>query len=144
MVDAVDTRSGAVEGGWVRYATPRGRWVLGVAVLGSAIAFLEATVTNVALPTIARDLGTGVSGLQWVLNGYLLTLAALILLGGSLGDRYGRRRIFIVGVVRFTLASAAYCTYRAVAGTPLRERRDEAPDAAPEHAEPEPVAASGR
>src|SRR5919198_1255732 len=107
MVEATMGTRAAVAGGWVRYATPRGRWVLGVAVLGSAIAFLEATVTNVALPTIARDLGTGVSGLQWVLNGYLLTLAALILLGGSLGDRYGRRLIFIVGVVWFTLASAA-------------------------------------
>src|SRR5919201_1120336 len=91
VVETVDSGPTTVEGGWVRFATPRGRWVLGVAVLGSAIAFLEATVTNVALPTIARDLGTGVSGLQWVLNGYLLTLAALILLGGSLGDRYGRR-----------------------------------------------------
>src|SRR5919204_348120 len=80
MVEATMGTRAAVAGGWVRYATPRGRWVLGVAVLGSAIAFLEATVTNVALPTIARDLGTGVSGLQWVLNGYLLTLAALILL----------------------------------------------------------------
>jgi EmrB/QacA subfamily drug resistance transporter len=107
MVEATETLPTVVEGGWIRYATPRGRWVLGVAVLGSAIAFLEATVTNVALPTIARDLGTGVSGLQWVLNGYLLTLAALILLGGSLGDRYGRRLMFIVGVVWFTLASAA-------------------------------------
>ncbi len=97
----------AIEGGWVRYATPRGWWVLGVAVLGSAIAFLEATVTNVALPTIALDLGTGISGLQWVLNGYLLTLSALILLGGSLGDRYGRRLLFVIGVTWFTLASAA-------------------------------------
>lgn len=96
-----------VEGGWARYGTSRGWWVLGVSVLGSAIAFLEATVTNVALPTIARDLGTGVSGLQWVLNGYLLTLAALILLGGSLGDRFGRRRLFVIGVTWFTLASAA-------------------------------------
>src|SRR5919204_2798744 len=105
MVEATMGTRAAVAGGWVRYATPRGRWVLGVAVLGSAIAFLEATVTNVALPTIARDLGTGVSGLQWVLNGYLLTLAALILLGGSLGDRYGRRRIFASGAALFTLAS---------------------------------------
>jgi EmrB/QacA subfamily drug resistance transporter len=104
---AATVRGTAIEGGWVHYATPRGWWVLGVAVLGSAIAFLEATVTNVALPTIARDLGTGVSGLQWVLNGYLLTLAALILLGGSLGDRYGRRKLFVIGVTWFTLASAA-------------------------------------
>jgi EmrB/QacA subfamily drug resistance transporter len=105
MPETADSRA-APAGGWVRYATPRGRWVLGVAVLGSAMAFLEATVTNVALPTIGRDLGTGVSGLQWVLNGYLLTLASLILLGGALGDRYGRRRVFVVGVVWFSIASA--------------------------------------
>ena len=107
MVAAVETATELPAGGWARFASTRGRWVLGVAVLGSAIAFLEATVTNVALPTIGRDLGAGVSGLQWVLNGYLLTLAALILLGGSLGDRYGRRRLFVIGVTWFTLASAA-------------------------------------
>jgi EmrB/QacA subfamily drug resistance transporter len=90
----------------IRFASPHGRWVLAVTVLGSAIAFLEATVVNVALPEIGRDLGASMAGLQWVLNAYLLTLAALILLGGSLGDRYGRRRIFEVGVVWFTLASA--------------------------------------
>jgi EmrB/QacA subfamily drug resistance transporter len=85
----------------------RGRWLLTAAVLGSALAQLEATVVNVALPVIGRELDAGVSGLQWVLNGYLLTLAALILLGGSLGDRLGRRRIFVLGTVLFTLASAA-------------------------------------
>jgi len=84
----------------------RGRWVLAVTILGSAVAFLEATVVNVALPEIGRDLDASVSGLQWVLNGYLLTLAGLILLGGSLGDRYGRRRVFSIGVVWFTVASA--------------------------------------
>jgi EmrB/QacA subfamily drug resistance transporter len=83
----------------------RGRWVLATAVLGSAIAFLEATVVNVALPEIGRDLDADLAGLQWTINGYLLTLAALILLGGSLGDRYGRRRIFEIGVVWFTAAS---------------------------------------
>jgi EmrB/QacA subfamily drug resistance transporter len=107
MVAAAEAATEVPAGGWVRFTTSAGRWVLGVAVLGSSVAFLEATVTNVALPTIGRDLGAGVSGLQWVLNGYLLTLAALILLGGSLGDRYGRRRLFVVGVVWFTLASAA-------------------------------------
>ena len=84
----------------------RGRWVLAVTILGSAVALLEATVVNVALPEIGRDLDASVSGLQWVLNGYLLTLAGLILLGGSLGDRYGRRRVFSIGVVWFTAASA--------------------------------------
>jgi len=74
-------------------------------VLGSGIAALDATVVNVALPAIGRDFGVGVDGLQWTLNGYLLTLAALILLGGSLGDRFGRRRVFTVGVVWFAAAS---------------------------------------
>jgi EmrB/QacA subfamily drug resistance transporter len=80
--------------------------VLAITVLGSGIAFLEATVVNIALPEIGKDLDANVTGLQWVVNGYLLTLAALILLGGSLGDRYGRRRIFNIGVIWFTTASA--------------------------------------
>ena len=79
--------------------------MLAVAVLGSGVAFLEATVVNVALPEIGRDLDAGTSDLQWILNGYLLTLASLVLLGGSLGDRLGRRRIFNLGVVWFTAAS---------------------------------------
>jgi EmrB/QacA subfamily drug resistance transporter len=82
-----------------------GRWLLGVAVGGSGLAFLDATVVNVALPDIGRDLGASTSALQWILNGYLLTLASLILLGGSLGDRYGRRRVFVLGVGLFTFAS---------------------------------------
>lgn len=89
----------------IRFGTPQGRWVLGVTVLGSGVAFLEATVVNVALPEIGADLDADVAGLQWTLNGYLLTLAALILLGGSLGDRYGRRRVFEIGIVWFTAAS---------------------------------------
>jgi EmrB/QacA subfamily drug resistance transporter len=90
----------------LRLDEPRGRWVLAVAVLGSAVAQLEATVVNVALPTIGRSLHTDVAGLQWTLNGYLLTLASLILVGGSLGDRFGRRRVFCIGVAWFTAASA--------------------------------------
>ncbi|MDP1804829.1 MAG: MFS transporter, partial [Acidimicrobiales bacterium] len=82
-----------------------GRWVVGVAVLGSGMAFLDSTVVNVALPEIGRDLGAPTGALQWILNGYLLTLASLILLGGSLGDRYGRRRIFVWGAGLFTAAS---------------------------------------
>jgi EmrB/QacA subfamily drug resistance transporter len=69
------------------------------------MAFLDGTVVNVALPDIGRDLDASTAALQWILNGYLLTLASLILLGGSLGDRYGRRRIFVVGVGAFTAAS---------------------------------------
>ena len=89
----------------IRLDSAQGRWVLAVTVLGSGVAFLEATVVNVALPEIGRDLDADTAGLQWVLNGYLLTLASLILLGGSLGDRLGRRRIFNLGVVWFTAAS---------------------------------------
>jgi hypothetical protein len=74
-------------------------------VLGSGIAFLDGTVVNVALPTIGEDLGAGLSGLQWILDSYLVTLSALLLLGGSLGDIYGRRKVFIVGLVAFTVAS---------------------------------------
>src|ERR1700760_368142 len=82
-----------------------GRWLLAVAVLGSGIAFLDATVVNVAVPAIGRDLHATTSTLQWILNGYTLTLAALILLGGSLGDRYGRRRVFVAGTGLFTISS---------------------------------------
>lgn len=74
-------------------------------MLGSGIAFLDATVVNVALPAIGADLGGGLSGLQWVLDAYLVTLTALVLLGGLLGDRYGRRRLFLAGVCGFTVAS---------------------------------------
>jgi MFS family permease len=79
--------------------------VLAVSVLGSGMAFLDGTVVNVALPDIGRDLNASTSSLQWILNGYLLTLASLILLGGSLGDHYGRRRIFVFGTGLFTVAS---------------------------------------
>jgi EmrB/QacA subfamily drug resistance transporter len=82
-----------------------GRWLLAVAVAGSGMAFLDGTVVNVALPDIGRDFDASTSALQWILNGYLLTLASLILLGGSLGDRYGRRRVFVAGVGIFTAAS---------------------------------------
>jgi EmrB/QacA subfamily drug resistance transporter len=94
------------EPGSVRLASAAGRWVLAVAVLGEVMVLLEATVVNVALPTIGRDLGVGVAGLQWTLNGYVLTLAALVLPAGSLSDLYGRRRMFILGVVAFVAASA--------------------------------------
>ena len=70
------------------------------------MAFLDGTVVNVALPAIGRDLDSGLSGLQWTLDAYLLTLGALLLLGGALGDRYGRRRLFEVGLVFFSVASA--------------------------------------
>jgi len=90
----------------IRFGTPAARWVILATVLGSGIAFLDGTVVNVALPTIGKDLGTGLTGLQWILDGYLVTLSALLLLGGSLGDLYGRRRIFVIGLIGFSLASA--------------------------------------
>jgi EmrB/QacA subfamily drug resistance transporter len=89
----------------VSFDSAPGRWLLAVAVLGSGIAFLDATVVNVALPNIGRDLHASTSTLQWILNGYTLTLASLILLGGSLGDRYGRRRVFVAGTGLFTISS---------------------------------------
>jgi len=97
------TAGGAGDG--VVVGSAAGRWVLLATVLGAGIAFLDSTVVNVALPAIGADLGAEVSGLQWVINGYLTTLSALILLGGSLGDRYGRRRAFQIGVLWFALAS---------------------------------------
>jgi EmrB/QacA subfamily drug resistance transporter len=79
--------------------------VLFATVLGSSLAFIDATVVNIALPSIGRDLGGGAAGLQWTVNGYALSLAALVLLGGSLGDRYGRKRIFLLGIGWFAAAS---------------------------------------
>jgi EmrB/QacA subfamily drug resistance transporter len=89
----------------VAFESGAGRWLLAVTVAGSGMAFLDGTVVNVALPDIGRDLNASTSALQWILNGYLLTLASLILLGGSLGDRLGRRRVFQAGVALFSLAS---------------------------------------
>jgi len=96
-----------VESPGLSYSSAAGRWVLAVSVLGSGIAALDATVVNIALPVIGRDFGTGVAALQWVMNGYTLTLAAFLLIGGSLGDRFGRRKVYLIGTVWFALASAA-------------------------------------
>jgi len=90
----------------IRLKSRRGRWVLLATVLGSGVSFLDATVVNVALPTIGRELHATIAQLQWIVNAYTLTLAGLILLGGSLGDRYGRRRVFVLGVIWFAVASA--------------------------------------
>ncbi|MCZ2830509.1 MFS transporter [Modestobacter sp. VKM Ac-2986] len=91
----------------VRLGTAAGRWVLLATVLASGMAMLDATAVNVALPAIGAELGSSLAGLQWTLSGYTLALAALILLGGALGDRYGRRRVFLVGVVWFAVTSLA-------------------------------------
>jgi EmrB/QacA subfamily drug resistance transporter len=89
----------------VRYGQAAGRWVLLATALGSGLAFIDATVVNIALPRIGTSLHAGAAGLQWTVNGYTLSLTALILLGGSLGDRFGRRRVFVIGVGWFAAAS---------------------------------------
>ncbi|MBA3524111.1 MAG: DHA2 family efflux MFS transporter permease subunit [Geodermatophilaceae bacterium] len=89
----------------MRLDTTQGRWLLTATILGSSLALLDGTVVNVALGRIGTELDAGFAGLQWTLNGYTLTLAALILLGGSLGDLLGRRRIFLIGTVWFAIAS---------------------------------------
>jgi EmrB/QacA subfamily drug resistance transporter len=81
------------------------RWTLIGSILGSGAVFIEGSVTSVALPAIARDLHLGIAGLQWTMNGYLLTMSSLILLGGALGDRYSRRKVFSWGLVGFAVAS---------------------------------------
>jgi EmrB/QacA subfamily drug resistance transporter len=89
----------------VRWGTAPARGVLATTILGSGMAMLDGSIVNVALPRIGRELNASVAGLQWILDGYLLALASLILVSGSLGDRYGRRRVFMVGVVWFGAAS---------------------------------------
>jgi EmrB/QacA subfamily drug resistance transporter len=91
--------------GEVRWGTPVARGVLTATILGSGMAFLDGTVVNIALPRIGEEFGASVAGLQWIVDGYLLSLAALILIAGSLGDRYGRRRVYLLGVAWFGVAS---------------------------------------
>jgi EmrB/QacA subfamily drug resistance transporter len=81
-------------------------WVLAATILGSSLAFIDASTVNVALPALQASLGASVTDIGWIINAYTLFLAALILLGGSLGDHYGRRRVYALGVVVFALASA--------------------------------------
>jgi EmrB/QacA subfamily drug resistance transporter len=87
-------------------ATPNGGWILAATILGSSMAFIDGTVVNVALPALQSALGASLSEVQWVVESYALFLAALLLVGGSLGDVYGRRRIFAAGVLIFSLSSA--------------------------------------
>jgi EmrB/QacA subfamily drug resistance transporter len=89
----------------IRWGTPAARGVLATTIIGSGMAMLDGTVVNVALPRIGKELDASVAGLQWILDGYLLSLASLILIAGSLGDRYGRRRVYLIGVIWFGLAS---------------------------------------
>ncbi|MFJ8605764.1 MFS transporter [Streptomyces sp. NPDC093675] len=95
----------AQQGPVVRIGTAQGKWILLTTVLGSSMALLDSTVVNVALPRIGKDLDASLAALQWTVNAYLITLAGLILLGGSLGDHYGRRKVFVIGVVWFAAAS---------------------------------------
>lgn len=95
--------AGSPEG--LRMASARGRWVLLATVLGSAVASIDATVVGIALPAIGRDFGTGFAALQWVVTAYTLALAGLLLLAGALGDKYGRKRAFLAGVIWFAVAS---------------------------------------
>src|SRR3989440_1423373 len=101
------------------------RITLVAAILGSGIVFLDATVVNIALPALRDDLGGGLAGQQWVVEAYLLTLSALLLIGGSLGDIFGQRRVFFIGVVGFGIASVMcaiapsieiLCGFRAIQG----------------------------
>src|SRR6478609_9229484 len=102
---AAETRDNNRDAADLRLSSARGRWVLLATVLGSGMAFLDGTVVNVALPSMGEDLGASLADLQWTVNGYTLSIAALILIGGSLGDRFGRKRIFVLGVIWFALAS---------------------------------------
>jgi len=105
----------------LRYASARGRWVLLATVLGSAIASIDATVVGIALPAIGRNFGVGLADLQWVVTAYTLTLAGLLLLAGALGDKYGRKRVFLIGIVWFALASLL-CSIAPTAGALIGAR----------------------
>ncbi len=89
----------------LRIASAQGRWVVAATVLGSGMAALDATVVGIALPAIGRDFHASVASIQWVVDAYTLTLAGLLLLGGTLGDSYGRRKVFGIGVAWFAVAS---------------------------------------
>lgn len=103
--DPPEPRHAPTAAGPLRLRSPRGRWVLFATVLGSGVVGVDATAVNVATPAIGADFDAGLSSLQWTLNAYTLALAGLLLLGGSLGDRFGRRRVFTIGVVWFAAAS---------------------------------------
>src|SRR6184192_1537825 len=88
-----------------RCGKAQGRWTLAATILGSSMVFIDGTVVNVALPALQTKLNAGVTDVQWVIEAYTLFLAALLLLGGSLGDRFGRKKIYAIGVAMFALAS---------------------------------------
>jgi EmrB/QacA subfamily drug resistance transporter len=96
-------------------------WTLVAAILGSSMAFVDGTVVNVALPAVQRELGADAAQAQWIIESYALFLASLLLVGGALGDRFGRRRVFLIGVAVFTAASIA-CALAASAGPLIAAR----------------------
>jgi len=98
---------GAILAGSRSYPSPtNGRWILAATILGSGMAFIDGTVVNVALPALQKALRANLADVQWVVESYALFLAALLLIGGSMGDLYGRRKIFAAGIVLFSVASA--------------------------------------
>ena len=101
--DEAVIRAGSAQALCSQRAAP---WVLAATILGSSITFIDGTVVNVALPVLQRELGTDIVGAQWIVEAYSLMLSALILVGGSLGDRWGRKRTFSTGVLLFAIASA--------------------------------------
>jgi len=111
----------SVEHDGLSFASARGRWVLLATVLGSAVASIDATVVGIALPTIGRDFGVGLAVLQWVVTAYTLMLAGLLLIAGSLGDKFGRRKVFLIGVIWFAVASVL-CGIAPSAGTLIAAR----------------------
>lgn len=102
--DAAVAQAGQPAGGAVQSARNQ-RWTLVATILGSSLAFVDSSVVNVAIPSLARDLGAGASGAQWTVASYLLPFAAFVLVGGAMGDRFGYRRMFLAGVSSFALAS---------------------------------------
>ena len=116
-----DTGDDATAADLLAYGTARARWVIAACVLGSSIAAIDATAVGIALPPIGRTFHTGLGPLQWVVTGYALTLAAFLLLGGALGDRFGRRRIFAIGVIWFLVASVC-CGLAPSVGTLIAAR----------------------
>jgi len=98
-------------------SSAQGKWILAATILASGMSFLMSTAVSVALPTIQKSLNTSISGMQWIINSYTLTLAVLILISGSLGDLYGRKRIFSYGIIVFvigSLLSGFFKFYRAI------------------------------
>ena len=99
------------------------RWTLAVVCAATAMLMLDIAVVNTALSRIAEDLDAGLSGLQWVVDAYTLALAATVLTAGSLADRFGRRRLFAVGLALFTVASAACAAAASIDAADRRPRR---------------------